>query len=479
MTRPPANRRLRVLPRRQLLGIALTLVLWQLPALGQRLCAEWEPALGALITWPPKIPQKLIIELARDDDLFVLVANPDDRNRALDVYEQWGLDLERVHTILTSVQTEWTRDYGPHQIFDENGELAIVDAVYIDTPVCRAGYEGDPKERPMTYLGNYPGDDATNVDVARFLAVPLLSTDAYLTGGNFLTDGRGRGFSARAMIDENLRIMEEDEFFSIVERLTGIDDHRILADTETLGIQHIDCWFKLLDEETLLIKRPPSNHPERVYIDRNLERIRQWKAPSGRPYRIVRIDCPSFRGLAIAAYTNSLILNRKVYVPLFGIEADDAALETYRQAMPGYEVHGFRYRGWKEFDALHCRTRAIFDRHMLHMFGGRLPDRVEADEPTVVELTIDDRSEAGLVTDQLRLSWRLSGDADWTDVALQPLQAADRFRAVIPGQSAGALIEYHLAAADEFGRSATLPPTAPEGFYSFEVVTAPEGDSSK
>jgi agmatine/peptidylarginine deiminase len=86
----------------------------------------------------------------------------------------------------------------------------------------------------------------------------------------------------------------------------------------------------------------------------------------GRPYTLLRIDTPRYRKDYLANYTNTLILNRKVYVPLFGIAADREALKTWRVAMPGYEALGLEFDhredGWSYTDALHCRTRAIWDR---------------------------------------------------------------------------------------------------------------------
>ncbi len=78
----------------------------------------------------------------------------------------------------------------------------------------------------------------------------------------------------------------------------------------------------------------------------------------------MRIDTPRYRGDELASYVNALILNRKVFVPLFGIEADDDALAVWREVMPGYEVRGFESAGesaWTNTDAIHCRTKAIWN----------------------------------------------------------------------------------------------------------------------
>jgi hypothetical protein len=39
-----------------------------------RIAAEWEPALGALVVWPPLVPEDLLVEIAKDDRLFLIVA---------------------------------------------------------------------------------------------------------------------------------------------------------------------------------------------------------------------------------------------------------------------------------------------------------------------------------------------------------------------------------------------------------------------
>ena len=66
-----------------------------------------------------------------------------------------------------------------------------------------------------------------------------------------------------------------------------------------------------------------------------------------------------------SAYTNSLILNDHVYVPIVGgkfTDYDERALAVYRDAMPGYTIVGILGKPenpWYGTDALHCRTRGV------------------------------------------------------------------------------------------------------------------------
>ena len=48
----------------------------------------------------------------------------------------------------------------------------------------------------------------------------------------------------------------------LVEDFTGVHTCHVLDNTESPGIQHIDCWLKVLDEERLLVKQAPPDHPE-------------------------------------------------------------------------------------------------------------------------------------------------------------------------------------------------------------------------
>jgi hypothetical protein len=144
-------------------------------------------------------------------------------------------------------------------------------------------------------------------------------------------------------------------------------------------------------------------------------------------------------------------------------------------AMPGYEVIGFEHHGsWRErwmwFDALHCRTRAIWDPEMLYMTHKRVNETVAPTEAYRIEARIRDYSRAGLVREELRVSWRLTGQQRWETIPLEATADPGTYVAFIPGGAAGQGVEYFLSAADRSGRREALPRTAPDGYYSFRAV---------
>jgi agmatine/peptidylarginine deiminase len=334
-----------------------------------RLIAEWEPAIGAMVAWPLYVPDTLVQEIAQDDLLFVL-AKPEHVEAARSRMAALGIAAEQLRFVPCSVESSWPRDWGPHQLFERDGAWTLVDHLFDGWPYYPRDPAPDGAAPAATFVFRQgPGDDLVVGELADHLAAPVLELPLHLTGGNFLVDGAGTAFCTRAQIFENEPLGPEAAFHERVRELLGIERVVVLENTEPVGIQHIDCWLKVLDEERLLVKRAPAGHPEEEPLERNVALLARLENARGRPYEILRIDCPQYPGRTlsgrsppIAAYTNSLILNRKVLVPLFGIPGDADALATWRAAMPGHRVIGFEWDRWQYFDALHCRVRAVFDR---------------------------------------------------------------------------------------------------------------------
>ncbi len=169
--------------------------------------------------------------------------------------------------------------------------------------------------------------------------------------GNFMSDGHGNGFSTLAMLTENEVFWSHPEFLGLSEEWLGLDNYMITVNPEEYGIQHIDCAAKLLNEETILLKQVDPSNPDHARLEAINDRLTTEIGVYGRPYEVIRIQCGPYSGYETAAYTNSYILNTKVLVPLFGISTDPAALETYQEAMPGYEIIGVPYTEWYYYDA--------------------------------------------------------------------------------------------------------------------------------
>ena len=452
-----------------------------------RFAAEWEPAKGTMITWPLGIPYKLAVELAKDSHLYTLVANEKAKVEAQKWYNQWGI-TEQNNTFIIAPQgtdARWIRDWGPNAVFPKNGKMKLGDGKYVfSTPFSAIACDA-----PLQFLNMDSNNQVIRTDVEE-LGLEVLDLPFINTGGSILTDGLGTAFSNCVLLNENTYYnVSKEQFLSMNQRLLGIDNYHILSNFEEMGIQHIDCMMKLLDEERILVAEPPVDHilyP--VYENIVQNELKGLKTKYGRPYEILRIKIHRYEGENLTAYTNSIIVNKTIYVPLFQIDEDRQALQTWRKAMPGYTVKGFTFAlkdepaitqemkehyktgyGWNNGDALHCRTRAIWDDEMLFISTKRVDKIIDFQHQNKVYATIIDYSGKGLLADKARLYWRVSGEKKWKSDSLNSTQNPTHFFYEIPFYQKGAVIEYYIEAESKSGRKERQPRVAPDGFYQFSI----------
>lgn len=466
-----------------------------LPGSNHRVAAEWEPALGTMITWPLSIPYKLVVELSRDCQLYTLVENEAAKKEATRWYTSWGIDSTRNTFLFTpqGLDAWWVRDWGPGAVFSPDRKMRLADGKYIfSTPVtkiqCHDTLEFLYQTADHQIIKTETDDQATTA-LGRGLNLELLDLPFINTGGNVALDGLGTAFSTCILENENKFYgISSEQFLRLNKELLGIHTYHILPNFEFNGIQHIDCFLKLLDEERILVAEPPRDHPLYTIYESILQNeLVKLKTAYNRPYQIHRLKTGRYTRDRLAAYTNSLILNKTIYVPLFNIKEDAGAMNTWREVMPGYTVKGFQfdlkdepvlsqkmkehYRtyGWQDGDALHCRTRAVWDPHMVFISVKRLDRSEDANQKHTVFATIIDYSNSGLQKDKCQLHWKLSGTTAWNTVRLKNPGTSNQFAADIPFHQSGSVIEYYISATSFSGKTETQPRTAPQGTYSFSI----------
>ncbi len=462
-----------------------------------RLAAEWEPALGAIIAWPLDIPHKLVIELARDGRLYTMVPDKTEKQEAIKWYKKWAIDLNKVEFIIApqGFDSWWTRDWGPFAVFTSEGEMKLADGQYeYSTPV--SGLDCDEKLEHVFTEKDEQGnekillttlDDKAPDSIGSHMNLDMIELPFPFTGGNVFSDGQGMALSTCIIKNENKFIGGSDEsMINQANELLGIHTYNFISNFEYDGIQHIDCFLKMLDQDRLFVARTPKNHPlHDIYEKIVKNELSQLKNSSGNPFTILRLDTDVYRKDELAAYTNSLILNKTIYVPLFGIDQDKIAIEQWQDAMPGYTVKGFEYwvneepilhprakkrrhsgLGWNGGDALHCRTRAMWDPHMLYISANRIPEMISETKAHHFETRIIDYSKKGLVDGESVVHWRESGSEDWQTSQLD-MNGDNYYSTKLPQLENNSIIEYYFSAKSKSGKIETMPRTAPAGLYHF------------
>ncbi len=362
------------------------------------------------------IPNELIVRMQQADSknpvhIFIFCA---DKSVQSDVIEDLAntakslkikFDPKLIEFILWDTDTFWTRDYGPWWIeYKDVKRFGIAKHLYTSLGGGSVGMvEGAEHVNPREGSGIFrPNDDYAAVKVSDFLNAPVRSwnkacwnktkklkditphdwfdTGLLDVGGNYMVTGNGIIASSYLVatqnelpIDNESRITKpcekqiEQRMEYILEQLNrfmGIDTYHVLTDPSGTYIGHIDCWGKFLAPKKILIAKSQDDK-----VNKAFDNIAESFKKEG--FKVYRVMCQDVyipgqdEPATTAAYTNSLILNDHVYVPVAGgkyKKYDKEALSVYSKALPDHKVIGIE--GKKEFpwlgtDAMHCRTRGI------------------------------------------------------------------------------------------------------------------------
>ena len=318
-----------------------------------------------------------------------------------------------------------------------------------------------PRPINLQYRG-WNDDDDTNIDFSNQLEWEILDLPLFWTGGNFMTDGYGMGFSTRLMINENN--MEEGNFYNIMQEYLSIRDYHIFENPSEESIQHIDCFAKLVSPETVIIKQVSQSSPEYECIEEFANSFYELSTFYERPFNIHRIFCPEINGgdwelNPVAAYTNSYILNKKIFVPQYGIDDDINALSVYQEAMPGYEIIGFlssEENPWYAEDAIHCRTIGIFNPAMMHIVHKsiRYEDLFNNDSISIEGRIID---YGNYEIESVKLFWKYDSENDsFQEVSLN-INSENRFSGIFPSLSPNSEIQYYIQCNNNNGDTISHP----------------------
>ena len=389
--------------------------------------AEFNQMQGVLIRYPFGISISIIKEMAEDVMVTTVVTSQSQENYVTTQYTNAGVNLDNCNFIQAPSDSYWTRDYGPWFVVDANNDFGVMDFPY---------------NRPR------PGDNNIPVEVAGFLEIDLYGMNVIHTGGNYMTDGMGISASSTLVWDENPTLTHEqiDQYF---EDYLGVHTYHVIPDPNNTYIDHIDCWGKFLDVDKVLIRSVPQSHPQYDEIEATAAYFAESISSYGVPYQVFRAYTPNNQ-----PYTNSLILNKKVLVPITGSQWDDDAIALYQEAMPGYEILGFT-GSWESTDALHCRAKGIADLNAVYINHIPLLGDVPVQDEYQIEASITAYSGSPLYSDSLFIYYSVNGSA-YSYFLLTQVEG-NVYSGSIPGQGAGSLVEYYLYAADESSRNATHP----------------------
>ncbi|MDD2229093.1 MAG: agmatine deiminase family protein [Candidatus Cloacimonetes bacterium] len=400
------------------------------PPVGQvRPIAEFEPATSVLISYPLGIPVSLVTQLSNTATVICLVSSSQ-QNAANTSFANAGANMANITYFNVSTDSYWTRDFAPWFVFDGNGQYGVVDFVY---------------NRPR------PNDNMVPQLFATHFGLNYYGMNLKQTGGNYMTDGINTAAQTTIAYTENGS--NQANVNAKMQSYMGITNLQVLEDPNDTYIDHIDCWGKFLAPDKVLIRSVPNSHAQYGAIEATANHFAAMNCAWGYPYKVYRVNTPYDQ-----PYTNSLILNNKVFVPIMGSSYDAAALQVYRTAMPGYEVigvNGSSSAPWESTDALHCRTHEIPDKNMLHIAHSPLHGQVDIDSSYQLWADINAHSGQPLYSDSLFVCYNVNS-GEWNRSYLQA-EGGDDYATNLNGFAVGDTIRYFIHAADQSGRSYNHP----------------------
>ena len=340
--------------------------------------AEWEPQEGVWLQWPQNKVEpgyelkhehtwlKMVAALGQHETVHIITADERQRDHVAYQIGYIGIDLNTVDLHIIPADDIWVRDNGPIFVFDEDDELHITNWTF-------NGW-GDRFEHEL--------DNRIPAAIGGRLDIPVLDPPLVLEGGAVEVNGRGTLMASRSsIIDEHRNPgKSQEDIEAVLSQYLGVEHFIWLTgagrgECEKWGDttdSHIDILARFTNEKTILYNwTDDETDPRYPMLVRHREELRSAETGSGQQLTLVPLPLPKEGVFQVsansqwrksrftdAAYSNFLIANGLVLVPVFGNIHDDRALGIIGEQFPGREIMGIDAVSLTEDGgAIHCVTQ--------------------------------------------------------------------------------------------------------------------------
>ncbi len=432
------------------------------PPENPRSIAEFEPNQGVIVAAPSSffgvsfgVPYSLIAELSQEDTVYLICASSNQSSVSATLQNN-GVNMNHLKFVSHSIDSYWCRDYSPWFIEYGDKQVGMIDYVY---------------NRPR------PNDDEITNYFGSYFDKPVFGMNVVHTGGNYMTDGLGVAASCSASLDvensEDGYTYTPAQLDTIFKNYLGITNYMHLDDPLNDYIAHIDCWGKFIDVDKVVITRVPTSNSQYAAYEAMADYWANQTSSYGNKYKVYRTYSPNSQ-----PYSNSLILNKKVYLAFPNNDATNNAnaKAVYEEAMPGYEVIGFTpisSAPWEGTDALHCRTHEVPRFDMLRIAHYPILDTVEYAESYTITADIYTLGNGGAIT-SAEVFFKID-DGEYISEAMTNV-SGDEYSFTFEGLQHGQKVSYYIKAETEFGQVQTHPYIGETDPHVF--VVEPDGNPS-
>ena len=303
---------------------------------------EYFPSKSVIIEWDHNINtwtlySELIDVCQSSAEVILVVRNTSEENYMRNLLSQDGVALYNVRFVHVPTVRMWIRDHGPLSVNTDNG-MAFMDF----EDFASSGVSG----ALPTNLANEWQMDVYNLE------------DLVLDGGNFMVDSFGNLFATHRIYTNNPHYPKEyiDTLLNDYMGIHNIFTFDQMGEDDYWG--HIDMQMKLLDDTTVVISSVEQDHPDHDILENNAQQFAFLTSPKERPYRIRRLP----KADNWKTYTNALLLNDKLIMPVYNHPNDQIAMDIYQELLPGHNIVGINANAIVHWNGvIHCITMQLFD----------------------------------------------------------------------------------------------------------------------
>ena len=345
-------------------------------SLGYSMPAEWEPHEGTWLQWPQsklyaRYELKLegiwlnMVDALNDHEMVhLVVADERQREHVAGQLQYHGVGLNNVDFFIIPTNDVWVRDNGPIFVTNDEGDVAITDWTF-------NGW-GERFDHEL--------DNRVPARIAEQLDLPLFEAPLVLEAGAVEVNGSGTSLATRSSIIDLHRNpgMSQEEIEEALRQYLGVEHFIWLTgagrdECDLWGDEtdcHIDIVARFSDQSTLIYNwTDDTSDPRYEMFKKSYAELKDAATETGQALDLIPLPLPEVHQttqmtkwrkntFTDAAYSNYLVANQVVLVPVYGHKNDERALKIIAEHFPGREIIGIEVVGLVEHGgAIGCVTQ--------------------------------------------------------------------------------------------------------------------------
>jgi agmatine deiminase len=320
--------------------------------------AEWEPHEGTWLQWPQDkvyrgyelklegIWFNMVDALHEHENVHIIINGERQRDHVAEQLVYHNIGLKNIQFNIIPTNDVWARDNGPIFVINGDGDVAITDWVF----------NGWGERFP------YDLDDKVPSLIGEQLGLHVFQAPMVLEAGGVEVNGKGTFLATRSSIIDSFRNpgMSQGEIEKVLSQYLGVTHFIWLTgagrgECDLWGDEtdsHIDIVARFTNECTVLYNWTSNlSDPRYRMLAKSYEELKAATTETGKRLTLVPLPLPEVHQttkmtdwrrntFSDSAYSNYLIANNVVLVPVYGHANDQHALKIIAEQFPDREVIG-------------------------------------------------------------------------------------------------------------------------------------------